>query len=217
MIRPIRAIEYSSIKIYMKKKYPYRHRVLILLFFLILITYLDRVCISLVGVRIKSAFNLTNEQFGWVLGAFALAYAIFEIPSGMLGDRIGQRKLFLRIVLWWSLFTALTGAATGLTTLILTRFLFGMGESGAYPNSSGAIARWFPSAETGRSMSILFVGQNAGAAFAPLIVVPIAVNFGWRAPFFVNGLIGLFWVMICWIWFRNEPSEIKVFQKKKLK
>src|SRR4029078_13369826 len=100
----------------MGPKFPYRYRVLIFLFFLTLITYLDRICISLVGVRIKSEFNLTNEQFGCVLGSFALAYAIFEIPSGVLGDRIGQRAVLIRIVLWWSLFTALTGAPRGLST-----------------------------------------------------------------------------------------------------
>src|SRR5580693_5390060 len=141
------SLEWNS-GILMIKKFPYRHRVLILLFFLIFITYLDRVCISLVVVRIKSAFHLSNEQFGWVLGAFALAYALFEIPSGMMADRIGQRAVFIRIVLWWSFFTALTGAVTGLTSLMLVRFLFGMGESGAYPTSSSTIARWFPATET---------------------------------------------------------------------
>jgi MFS transporter, ACS family, glucarate transporter len=200
----------------MIKKLPYRRRVLVLLFFLILITYLDRVCISLVGVRIKSAFHLTNGQFGWVVGAFALAYAIFEIPSGVMVDRIGQRAVFIRIVLWWSLFTALTGAVTGLTSLLITRFLFGAGESGAYPTSSSTIARWFPAAETGRSMSALFIGQNAGAAIAPLIVVPIAIHFGWRAPFYVNGLIGFLWVCVCWLWFRNEPSEMKGISKEEI-
>jgi MFS family permease len=78
---------------------------------------------------LKADLGLSNEQFGWVLGAFALAYALFEIATGILGDRIGQRKVFIRIVLWWSLFTALTGAATGLTTLMITRFLFGMGDT----------------------------------------------------------------------------------------
>ena len=200
----------------MIKKFPYRRRVLILLLFLILITYLDRVCISLVGVRIKAAFHLSNTQFGWVVGAFSLAYALFEIPSGMLTDRIGQRAVFIRIVLFWSLFTALTGAVTGLTSLLLVRFLFGIGESGAYPTSSSTIGRWFPSAERGRSMSALFIGQNAGAAVAPLIVVPVAIHFGWRAPFFVNGLIGLIWVIICWLWFRNEPSEMKGISKEEV-
>ena len=180
-----------------------------MLFFLILITFLDRICISLVGVRIKTEFNLSNEQFGWVLGAFALAYALFEIPAGLLGDRIGQKKVFIRIVLWWSLFTALTGATTGILTLMSTRFLFGMGEAGVYPNSSGTISRWLPASETAKGISWLSIGSNAGAAIAPLIVIPIAFAYGWRATFFVNGSIGLLWVLVCFLWFRNNPSEMK--------
>ena len=193
----------------MNNKFPYRYRVLIFLFFLTFITYLDRVCISLVGVRIKTEFNLTNEQFGWVLGAFSLAYALFEIPSGVLGDRIGQRAVFIRIVLWWSLFTCLTGVTTGLLSLMIVRFLFGMGESGAYPTSSAVISRWFPAGETARSMSFLFIGQNAGAAIAPLLVIPVVIAYGWRMSFFVNGSLGLVWVLVCFLWFRNHPSEVK--------
>ncbi|MFI5153592.1 MAG: MFS transporter [Chitinophagales bacterium] len=189
-------------------KISYRHRVMILLYFLMLITYLDRVTISLVGVRIKAAFHLTNTQFGWVLSAFVLAYALFEIPSGLMGDRIGQRKVLLRIVILWSVFTALTGAANGLTSLIAVRFLFGMGEAGAYPNSCGVISRWVPRLETSRGMSWLGMGAPTGAALAPLIVVPIAVAYGWRAPFFVNGFLGLIWVLVCWSWFRNHPREM---------
>jgi MFS transporter, ACS family, glucarate transporter len=193
----------------MIKSFPYRYRIHALLFFLMLITYLDRVCISLVGVRIKSAFNLNNEQFGWALGAFALAYALFEIPAGILGDRIGQRASLIRIVLWWSLFTALTGLTMGLTTLVITRFLFGMGEAGAFPNSTGTISRWFPKSETCRGVSFLFAGVSAGAGLAPLIIIPLASAFGWRTPFFVIGVIGLVWVLVCYRWFRNNPSEMK--------
>ena len=200
----------------MKRNFPYRYRVLIFLFFLTLITYLDRVSISLVGVRIKAAFKLSNEQFGWVLGAFAIAYAIFEIPSGIAGDRYGQRAVFMRIVLWWSLFTALTGATTGLFSLIWVRFLFGAGESGAYPNSSGTISRWFPVTETARGISWLSMGANSGAAIAPLIVIPLAAAYGWRAPFFINGVIGLIWVLVCFLWFRNHPSEMKNISKEEV-
>jgi sugar phosphate permease len=188
---------------------PYRYRVLILLFFLILVTYLDRICISLVGLRIKSEFQLSNEQFGWVLAAFSLAYALFEIPSGVLGDKIGQRAVLIRIVLWWSLFTALTGLATGLLSLILFRFLFGMGESGAFPTSTAVVSHWFPARETGRALSSLFLGQTVGAAIAPLIVVPIAAAYGWRSSFFVNGAIGVVWVAAFYLWFRNNPAEVK--------
>ncbi len=190
-------------------KLSYRHRVVGLLYFLILITYLDRVTISLVGVRIKAAFHLSNTQFGWVLSAFVLAYAIFEIPAGILGDRIGQRRVLLRIVIWWSVFTALTGFANSLFSLIAIRFLFGMGEAGAYPNSCGVLSRWVPKSETSRSMSWLSMGSHSGAALAPLIVVPLAISYGWRVPFFVNGGLGLIWVLVCWIWFRNHPGEMK--------
>lgn len=193
----------------MKATFPYRYRVAFLLFFLIVVTYLDRVTISLVGVRIKNEFGLTNEQFGWALGAFALAYALFEIPTAVLGDRIGQRNVFIRIVLWWSLFTVLTGAVTGLSTLLAVRFLFGMGEAGALPNSSGVIARWFPASETAKATSTLMLGSFVGAAIAPLIVVPLAATYGWRMPFFVNGAIGLVWVVICLLWFRNNPADMK--------
>jgi MFS transporter, ACS family, glucarate transporter len=190
-------------------KVSYRQRVMILLYFLILITYLDRITISLVGVRIKEAFHLSNTQFGWVLSAFVLAYALFEIPTGLMGDRLGQRKVLLRIVIWWSVFTALTGAVMGLTSLIAVRFMFGMGEAGAYPNSCGVISRWMPRTETSRGMSWLGMGAPTGAALAPLIVVPIASAYGWRTPFFVNGILGLVWVLICWSWFRNHPREMK--------
>jgi MFS transporter, ACS family, glucarate transporter len=188
---------------------PYRYRVGILLFFLILITYLDRVTISLVGVRVKAAFHLTNTQFGYVLGAFALAYAIFEVPSALLGDRWGQRKVFLRIVIWWSVFTALTGAVNGFASLIVIRFLFGMGEAGAYPNSTATVCRWFPKSETSRGVAMFSMGSSSGAAIAPLIVVPLAVAFGWRAPFFVNALLGICWVVVCYRWFRNHPGEMR--------
>ncbi len=198
-------------------RFPYRYRILIFLFFLILITYLDRICISVVGVRIKSEFNLNNEKFGWVLAAFSLAYALSEIPAGALGDRIGQRRILIRIVLWWSFFTALTGLTTGLFSLVLVRFLFGMGEAGAFPNSCGVISHWFPKSETARGLSSVFLGLNVGAAIAPLIVVPIAIAYGWRTTFFINGMIGLVWVLVCYSWFRNNPSEMKGISEKEKK
>jgi ACS family glucarate transporter-like MFS transporter len=195
-------------------KIPYRFRIGILLFFLILITYLDRITISLVGVRIKTAFHLTNSQFGYVLGAFALAYAIFEVPSAIMGDRLGQRKVFLRIVIWWSVFTALTGAVNGFMSLVIVRFLFGMGEAGAYPNGTATVCRWFPKPETSRGISMMMLGSTTGAAIAPLIVIPIAASFGWRAPFYVNAAIGLGWVLVCWLWFRNHPGEMRGISAK---
>ena len=200
-------ISLESIHRGMRKKFPYRYRIILFLFFLNFILYLDRVTVSLLGVRIKTAFHLSNEQFGWVLAAFSLAYALFEIPTGVLGDRIGQRLVLIRIVIWWSIFTALTGLTTGLITLILVRFLFGVGEAGAMPTLAGIVSRWFPHNETARSFSFIFVGQSMGAAIAPLMIIPLASAFGWRVPFFACGFIGLIWVFVCFTWFKNNPSE----------
>ncbi|MDB4926327.1 MFS transporter [Mucilaginibacter sp.] len=196
-------------QIFKRLAIPYRFRVLALLCGLTTLTYMDRICISIVGVRIKADMHLSNEQFGWVLAAFALAYALFEIPSGMLGDRIGPKKVFIRIVIWWSFFTALTGIVGGLVSLLVVRFLFGMGESGTYPNSILTVSRWFPAKEMGKALSWVGIGSQIGAALAPLIIVPIAIAYGWRVPFFVIGAIGLIWVAVCWAWFRDFPALMK--------
>ena len=193
----------------MLPKLPYRSRILVFLFFLIIITYLDRNAIALVGTEIKAEFGLSNQQFGWVLAAFSLAYALFEIPAGMMSDRLGQRAVFIRIVLLWSLFTVLTGFTTGLISLIFVRFLFGVGEAGVFPTAAGVISRWFPVGETARSINATTIGQTVSLMIAPLIIVPLAVWLGWRSVFFINGFIGLIWVWICYDWFRNNPSEMK--------
>ena len=194
--------------------FPYRYRILMFLCSLTTLTYLDRSCISLVGVRLKADLGLNNEQFGWVVASFALAYALFEIPSGAWGDRIGPRAVFIRIVLWWSLFTALTGLVTGLVSLLVIRFLFGMGESGTMPNSILVVSRWFPVTETGRALPWVGIGTQIGAAIAPLVVLPLASRWGWRMPFFVNGLIGVGWVMVCFVWFRNFPGQMRLMPDK---
>jgi sugar phosphate permease len=188
---------------------PYRYRVLAFICSLTTLTYLDRVCISIVGVRLKADLHLTNEEFGWVLASFALAYALFEIPSGAWGDKIGPRAVFIRIVLWWSFFTMMTGLVNGLLSLLIMRFLFGMGESGTMPNNVLVISRWFPAQETGRALPWMGIGTQIGAAIAPLLIIPIAQAWGWRMPFFVNGVIGFLWVLLCMGWFRNFPSEMK--------
>src|SRR6187551_4000949 len=108
----------------------YRHVVLGLLFFLSIITYVDRVCISVAGPRMQSELGLSPSQWGWVVGVFTLSYALFEIPSGAMADRIGSRKVLTRIVLWWSAFTALTGMVSSYAMLLVVRFCFGMGEAG---------------------------------------------------------------------------------------
>src|SRR5262249_17690618 len=185
----------------------YRTRVLGLLCLLMIITYLDRVCISVAGPRIQEALHIGPLGWGWVTGVFTIAYGMFEIPSGALGDRIGPRLVLTRIVLWWSAFTSLTGFVTSYYPLLLTRFLFGAGEAGAFPNASIAVARWFPIQERGRAFGFSLMASQIGGAIAPLLVVPIQVHYGWRASFYVFGVLGLIWSGVWYWWFRDTPAE----------
>lgn len=183
-----------------------RHIVLALLVLLSILTFLDRLAIAAAGPRMQRDLGLGPERWGWVLGAFVLAYGAFEIPTGALGDRLGQRRVITRIVVWWSAFTALTGAVSGYLPLLATRFCFGAGEAGAYPNMSGSIARWFPRMERARAQGFVWAGSRAGGALAPLLVVPLQARFGWRATFWILGAAGLVWAAVWWFWYRDLPS-----------
>jgi MFS family permease len=185
----------------------HRHRVLLLLFFLSIVTYLDRVCLSVAGPRMQADLGISPERWGWVVGAFTLSYAIFEIPTGAMGDRVGARRVLTRIVIWWSAFTSLTGAVSNYVLMLVTRFLFGAGEAGAYPNASSAISRWFPVAERARAHSVVWMASRIGGALSPLLVVPIQRAYGWRASFFVFGVLGLVWAFAWYRSYRDRPSE----------
>jgi MFS transporter, ACS family, glucarate transporter len=185
----------------------YRHRVLIFLATVSVLTYLDRVCISVAGPRIQNELHLSSQDWGLVTGAFSIAYALFEIPSGYLADRFGARAMLARIVLWWSTFTTLTGFASKLWPLMIIRFFFGAGEAGAYPTASTTVFRWFPPVEHGRAFGVILLSSQLGGAIAPLLIVPIQVHFGWRVSFYVFGILGLVWAYGWWRWYRNRPEE----------
>ena len=142
---------------------------------------------------------------GWVFSVFTFAYAAFEIPSGWMGDVMGPRKVLTRIVLWWSAFTAATGLAWNYPSLLAARFFFGVGEAGAFPNTSRSFARWFPTAERGSAHGVVFMGTRLGGAIAPPLVVMLMAAIGWRPTFMVFGLIGVVWCWFWWQWFRDEP------------
>src|SRR5437868_8528584 len=142
-------------------------------FALSVVTYLDRVCIATAATSIRQDLHLSAVQMGWVFSAFTLAYAIFEIPSGWLGDTVGPRKVLTRIVLWWSAFTMATGAAWSYVSLLAFRFLFGAGEAGAFPNASRSFSQWFPTRERGRAHGIIFMGTRLGGALAPPLAIAL--------------------------------------------
>jgi ACS family glucarate transporter-like MFS transporter len=163
---------------------------------LAVITYLDRVAISSAAPAIRGELGLSPVQMGWVFSAFTWAYAVFEIPSGWLGDVMGPRKVLTRIVLWWSGFTMATGLARGFATLVAARFLFGAGEAGAFPNISRSFARWFPAAERGSAHGVVFMGTRLGGAITPPLVVLLISQLGWRRTFFAFGLLGVIWCVL---------------------
>jgi ACS family glucarate transporter-like MFS transporter len=184
-----------------------RYVVLFLLILLFAITYLDRVCISVAGPRIQDELHIRPAAWGWVSAIFTLSYCLFEIPTGALGDRIGARRVLTRIVLWWSAFTALTGAVTGYPVLLVVRFLFGAGEAGAFPNAGVAVSRWFKPTDRGTIFGTFLLASQAGAALAPLLVVPIQIRYGWRTSFYAFGVLGLVWAAVWYGWFRDSPAE----------
>jgi ACS family glucarate transporter-like MFS transporter len=189
------------------RRMKYRQRVLAMLFLLSVITFIDRVCISLAGPRMQQELHMSPDQWGWVVGAFAIAYAAFEIPSGALGDRIGPRKVLTRIVLCWSVFTSLTGLARSYAELLPVRFLFGAGEAGAYPNMAASISRWFPMGERARAHGLVWMASRVGGAVSPFLVIPIQMAFGWRASFFCFGFLGVIWAAVWHTWYRDYPAQ----------
>lgn len=193
-----------------------RHQVLLILSVLSMITFLDRIAISSASGRIMDDLKLSPVQWGWILGIFTLAYAGFEVPTGLLGDKLGAKKVLIRIVLWWSLFTVLTGFSTSFISLLIVRFFFGIGEAGAYPNTSIALSKWFPAAERGRAQSIIWAASRIGAALTPFLVIPIQKHYGWQSTFYILGIVGVVWTIVWYFWFKEEPSQSKSISQKEL-
>ena len=174
---------------------------------LAVITYIDRVSISQAMPFISKELGLTAVQQAWVLGIFAWAYALFEIPGGWLGDRIGPRKVLMRIVLWWSVFTAATGWVRSATALIITRGLFGAGEAGAFPNLTRMLTTWLPVKERERAQAIVWLSTRVAGAFTPLLVVSLIELVSWRRTFEIFGVLGVIWAVLFYRWYRDDPAS----------
>jgi MFS transporter, ACS family, glucarate transporter len=184
-----------------------RGRVLAFAFLLAVVTYLDRICISAAAPFIMEDLHLSLLQMGIVFSAFTLAYSLFEIPSGWLGDVRGPRRVLTRIVLWWSAFTMLTGAARGLYSLVAIRFLFGAGEAGAFPNIARSFSRWFPVRERGRANGVMFLGSRIGGMLSAPLALLLVTRSGWRASFVFFGAVGIVWAGTWYAWYRDRPED----------
>jgi ACS family glucarate transporter-like MFS transporter len=179
---------------------------------------MDRACIATAADSMMSELHISLEIWGLILGIFAVGYALFQIPSGWIADKFGPRKALTIVVSVWSSFTALTGAATSAFQLIVLRFLFGVGEAGAFPGASQAFFRWLPAKERGIAHGINFSGSRLGAALS-LAVMPWLIGvpwIGWRGMFAINGLIGIIWAAVWLIWFRDNPKDNKRISAEEL-
>jgi ACS family glucarate transporter-like MFS transporter len=184
-----------------------RYRVVALAIGLAVLSYIQRVAISQAAGPISKDLHFNKEQMGLVFGAFALSYAIFELPMGLLGDRIGVRRVLIQIVLAWSLFTALTGAAWNLVSMYIVRFAFGAGEAGCFPNLTRMLSIWLPARERVTAQSLMWACTRWGGAATPPIVLVIVTIFGWRWAFVAFALLGLVWCILFFAWFKNDPAE----------
>lgn len=184
-----------------------RHLVLGLTVAAYLITYMDRVNISSAVPVIQKELGYSMVTMGWILSSFRWGYALFQIPGGWLGDRIGPRRALALIVTWWSIFTSATALAWSASSMAGFRFFFGVGEAGAFPIATRSLSRWILPSERGFAQGITHAGSRVGAALTPAVVVWLMASYGWRMPFFVFGVTGLLWAAV-WYWFyRDTPGE----------
>src|SRR6266403_1489849 len=181
-----------------------RYWVIVFAVTLAVITYIDRVCISKAAPLIQRDLGLAKQQMGYAFSAFGWAYALFEIPGGWLGDRIGPRKVLRRVVIMWSVFTAATGYVWNLASLVIVRFCFGVGEAGCFPNLTKAFMIWLPYHERTRAQSVLWLSARWGGAFTPLLVIWVMSWLSWRNTFALFGSIGVIWAFAFYRSFRDD-------------
>ena len=193
-----------------------RYWVVVFALALAMVMYIQRVAISQAIVPISADLHLNKAQTGAVLGAFGLSYALFEIPMGLLGDKLGVRWVLSQLVLLWSVFTALTGAVWSLTSLWVIRFLFGAGEAGCFPNLTRMLSAWLPLSERVRAQAVMWAFGRWGGALAPPVAYFVIYHFGWRLGFVALAMLGVVWVAAFLPWFRNDPAQHKSVNKEEL-
>ncbi len=184
-----------------------KYMVVLALFLLSMITYVDRTSISTAKAPIAAELNLSDSTMGMVFSAFALGYALFQLPSGWLADKVGPRIVLAGTVGFWSILTIATGLAWSLVSLLGIRFLFGAGEAAVFPASARAIHNWLKPGERGRANGALFAGSRLGAALSYPLLVWMLSQWSWRRAFLVLGCVGLVWSLVWLIWFRDYPSN----------
>ena len=184
-----------------------RYRVLGLTFLMAFMMYMERGAIGAATPSIMREFHVDKITMGWSISAFNWSYAMFQVPGGWLADRFGARIVLAASMLWWSVFTAATGLTFSVWSLAATRFLFGVGEAAAFPAGSRALVKWLPVARRAFGQGFQHSGSRLGAAIAPACVMFLIASSGWRIVFIGFGVIGVFWAIGWFMYYRNLPRE----------
>lgn len=179
-------------------------------------TYMDRLNLGIAAKYIQDEFAFNNETMGWILSAFVLGYALFQVPGGWAGDKIGPRRMLTFAIVWWSVFTALTALAPQLPlagwfsvgwSFAIIRFLIGMGESASYPNSAKIVSYWSAAGGRGVATSVFIAGLGMGGALSPLGITWVMLHWGWRASFFLCAVLGGIVALVWHLYARDHPEE----------
>lgn len=191
---------------------PIRYLLVLWLFVLSAVAYLDRTNISIAGVQISREFAVDNTHLGWIFSAFLIGYATFQIPAGLLARRLGPRRILFFGVAWCSVFAALTALISpalrgALLLLALARFGLGVGEAVMYPAASQFVKRWFPVDERGKANGLIFAGVGIGAGLTPPVVTAIILRHGWRAAFWFSAAIDAAASLVWYVVARDTPAE----------
>ena len=194
-----------------------RHVVLGMTVAAYMITYMDRQILAVARPAIRDELHISLVMMGWITFGFRIAYALFQIPGGWLGDRFGPRRALTAVVTWWSVFTALTGLAWSAVSMLTIQVFFGLGEAGAFPIATRSLSRWLRPTERGFAQGITHAGSRLGAALTPLVLAGFTIfgfrwtglipSFGWRAAFIFYGILGVIWSVIWFVYYRDTPEE----------
>ncbi|WNS75430.1 MFS transporter [Bacillus sp. DTU_2020_1000418_1_SI_GHA_SEK_038] len=190
------------------KAWDEKHLILALLFAGWSLGNLDRFVMNYAVISITKDLQLSATSTGFLLSSFFAGYALMQIPGGWLADRYGSRKVLITAIIMWSIFTALTGAAWSLTSILIIRFLFGIGEGGYMPAGSKLIAQIFPSSERGRAMAIVLSSGAFLGILTPIFATTMMATIGWRAMFWIIGGMGIILALIFWFYIKDPKSAV---------
>ncbi len=193
-----------------------RWQILAILSLIMVVTALGRLNLGIAGKSIQEEFQLSSQTMGWIFGAFAFGYALFQIPSGWAADHFGPRKTLTLAILWWATLTmtmtlvpffALRLSLSLAWTFGFVRFLTGLGEAASYPNANRIVAFWTTKRERGIGSSLLLGGVGAGGVMAPALFAVTMQRWGWRSSFIVSGMLAIVVASAWWAFSTNRPEE----------